>query len=131
MRVCASLSSISPIRRSIPSPVAADTSAGWRAAGCRWLMLSSRSPPPPPPRAGSFPTSLPPGRPRRRLPLAHVVQPLALARVDAVDLVPHLDQPGVAGLDAELAQRVLDVLRLRLGVEMRDVAHVQDDVRLD
>ena len=36
-----------------------------------------------------------------------------------------------AGIDAELAQHLLDVMRLRLGVLVRDVAHVQDHVGLD
>ena len=34
-------------------------------------------------------------------------------------------------IDAELAQNILHVVQLRLGVLMRDVAHVQDHVGLD
>ena len=36
-----------------------------------------------------------------------------------------------SAVDAELAQHLLDVVRLRLGVLVRHVAHVQDDVGLD
>ena len=51
--------------------------------------------------------------------------------VEAIDLVPDFENalPGIR-IDAELAQHGVDVALLRLGVFMRDVADVEDDVGL-
>ena len=70
-----------------------------------------------------------PAAPRRRRRL--VRKRVALLGVEQVDLVPDLDQRASSGIDAELAQHSLDVVRLRLAVFVGDVAHVQDQVGLD
>ena len=72
----------------------------------------------------------------RRAAFGEISQPRAFVGVEPVDLVPHLDQRRLAGslavrIDAELAQNVLDVVQLRLGVVVGNVAHVQDHVGLD
>ena len=72
------------------------------------------------------------GRCSGRLPFGEVVHALAAGGVEAIDLVPDFDDaPAVAQFDAELAQHVLDIMRLRLGIFVRHVAHVQDHVGLD
>src|SRR3954453_23255328 len=67
----------------------------------------------------------------RRLTLAQIVEPFPFVRVDAIDLVPYFDEARILGLDPELAQNFRHVLRLRLGIAMRHVAHMQDQVRRD
>jgi hypothetical protein len=57
-----------------------------------------------------------------------VVEPLPFLGIEAIDLVPYFDQPRIVRLDAETAQHVEDVRRLRGGVAVRDVAHMEDDV---
>ena len=88
---------------SIPSPVIAETRTGRSSSARRSARLRRRA---------------------------------RCSRVEPVDLVPDLDQRRLAGglvvrIDAELPQDVLHVLQLRLGVFVRDVAHVQDHVGLD
>ena len=68
--------------------------------------------------------------------LGEISQPGAGVGIEAVDLVPHLDQralvvAAILRIDAELAQHDLDVVQLRFGVAMRNVAHMQDHVGLD
>ncbi len=51
--------------------------------------------------------------------------------IEQIRLVPDFHQPAVAGINAEIGEDRLDVGALRLGVLMRDVADMQDDVGLD
>ena len=72
----------------------------------------------------------------RRPALGDILQPRPFVGVEPVDLVPHLDQRLlvvriVERIDAELAQDFFDVVRLRLGVLVGDVAHMQDHVGFD
>ena len=65
-------------------------------------------------------------------PLGQVFQPDAAVGIEPIDLVPDLDQAlFFVGIDAERAQHIPNVLRLCLGVLMRDVAHMQDHVGLN
>ena len=72
---------------------------------------------------------------RRRVergPLALLEQLGAMIRIEFVDLVPDLDHPiAVQRIDAELGEDRLDVVGLGGGVLVGDVAHVQDQIRLD
>ena len=67
----------------------------------------------------------------RRTARGDILQVLALVGVEAIDLVPDFENAlsGI-GIDAELAQHGIDVALLRLGVLMRDVADVENDVGL-
>ena len=72
----------------------------------------------------------------RRPAFGEICQPRLLVGIEPVDLVPHFDQRLLVGgpvvrIDAELAQDFFDVVQLRLGIFVRNVAHVQDDVGLD
>ena len=73
---------------------------------------------------------------RPRPALGEIWQPSALLGVEPIDLVPHFDQRRlvvgvVLRIDAELAKNILNVLQLRLGVLVRNVADMQDHVGLD
>ena len=70
-------------------------------------------------------------RPLRRAAGGDILQVLAPFGVEAIDLVPDFENAlsGI-GIDAELAQHGIDVALLRIGIFMRDVADVENDVGL-
>ena len=49
---------------------------------------------------------------------------------EQVDLVEHLDDGALVVIDAELFQDFDDVVFLRVGLVMREISHVQDQVGL-
>ena len=51
--------------------------------------------------------------------------------IDAVDLVPDLDNPGIGRLDAEVAEDLAHIAGLGFGVAMGDIADMEDQVGLD
>ena len=65
------------------------------------------------------------------VPRGQVFEPRPLRGIDAVDLVPDLDDAGIGRLDAEVAQDLSDIMGLGLGVAMGDVADMEDQVGLD
>ena len=67
---------------------------------------------------------------RRRLGVSTVgKQPRPVAFVEPVDLVPDFDDPlAVAGIDAEIGQDALDILGLRGGVGIGDIAQMDDEI---
>src|SRR5262249_59442023 len=72
----------------------------------------------------------------QRAPFGDVCETFAGGRVEPVDFIPHLDQcRPVAGIlaspYAELVQDILDVVQLRFGVPMRNIANMEDHVGLD
>ena len=69
--------------------------------------------------------------PGLQLPFGQIKQPRAGIAVEPVDLVPDLDQPGIGRLNTELGKNLFDIVRLRGGILVRHIAHVQDDVGLD
>ncbi len=65
----------------------------------------------------------------RRAAGGDILQVFALLRIEAIDLVPDFENalPRIR-IDSELAQHAIDVALLRIGVFMRDVADVENDV---
>ena len=97
-------------------------------SAARWSEIASRSAGIPSPVSAEISTGRLSPSTRRRAP----VEAPVLVRVEEIGLVPDLDDPSrVVRIDPELAQHAADVARLRLGLVVRDVADMQQDVGLD